>query len=308
MDKKIFVAIASYLDYEIRYTILDCIKKAKFPDNLVFSICLQYNNLPETGESCIDDLIEICDLKILKFEFTESKGGCWARQLAQSNYNGEKYSLQVDSHTRFIENWDEILIKDFEELGEKGINPILSFLPPPYHRDDQNGVDYGYKHTDRLDRLNIPKVKYISSDYWPDYGGYENEIDIKYTPKNIILLYGGFIFAEGQWVTVVEQDPYHYYTGEEFALTLRSYTNGYDIYTPSQIVAWHRTHNSVPKKHYNTVSKSESSERHRIAMIRLKKLIEGGDLGKYGLGSKRTLAQYEEFAGIDLKNRKLKNV
>jgi hypothetical protein len=37
-------------------------------------------------------------------------------------------------------------------------------------------------------------------------------------------------------------------------------------------------------------------------------LIEGGDLGKYGLGSKRTLEQYGEYAGIDFKNKRLTDV
>jgi hypothetical protein len=80
------------------------------------------------------------------------------------------------------------------------------------------------------------------------------------------------------------------------------------MYTPSQIVAWHRTHNSVPKKHYNTAPNEEANTRHRTAIGRLRMLIEGGDLGKYGLGNQRTLQQFADFAGIDFINKKLVNV
>jgi len=308
MDNTIFIAIASYLDYEIRHTILDCIRNAKHPENLYFSVCLQYDDNTKTGKDCIDDLRQICNLQITKYPYQESKGGCWARQLAQVNYSGQKYSMQVDSHTRFAEGWDELLIKDYETLASTGIKPLLSFLPPPYHRDDETGVDHSYRHLDNLDRMNIPKIASITTEYWPNYGGYENEISIGFQPKSIILLYGGFIFADGKWVVDVEQDPEHYYTGEEFALAIRSYTHGYDMYTPSQIVAWHRTHNAVPKKHYNTAPSEEASQRHRKAIERLRMLIEGGDLGKYGLGNQRTLQQYGEYAGIDFINKRLTDV
>ena len=42
-------------------------------------------------------------------------------------------------------------------------------------------------------------------------------------------------------------------------------------------------------------------------MERLRMLIEGEDLGMYGLGDIRTIEQYGEFANIDFKNKKLIN-
>ena len=51
-----------------------------------------------------------------------------------------------------------------------------------------------------------------------------------------------FVFTSGEWNKTIMQDPEHYYSGEEFALTLRSYTHGYDLFTPDEIVVWHRCH------------------------------------------------------------------
>lgn len=301
----IYIAIASYIDYEIRYTILDCISKAKYPENLYFSVCLQYDENTETSENCIDDLQKICNLKIDKFHYTNSEGGCWARNIAQQNYNGEKYSLQIDSHTRFIRYWDEIIINDYNNLLKETTKPLLSFLPPSYSRIDKIGIDIDFKHLYDLDRIHIPKIDGISGDYWLIYDGYNNEKNTNFTPQKVKILYGGFVFANGEWVVDIMQDPEHYYTGEEFALTIRSYTNGYDLYTPSQIVAWHRAHLTPPKKHFNNNPEEIAHKKHNTAMVQLKKLIEGGDLGRYGIGSIRTLQDYANFAGLDFINKKL---
>jgi len=267
----IFVAIASYLDYEIKHTILNCIDKAKHPENLRFGVCLQYDENEGTNEHVLDFLESKLPIEVLKYHYTESQGGCWARNRAQALYKGEKYHLQVDSHTRFIQNWDEIVINDFNELKKTVDKPVLSFLPPSH------------------------------------YSGYDNEQHTNFKCTNTIILYGGFVFSEGQWIIDIEQDPEHYYTGEEFALSIRSYTHGYDIYTTNQIVAWHRAHPVVPKKHYNNNPEEIANAKHRHAMERLRMLIEGEDLGMYGLGDIRTIEQYGEFANIDFKNKKLIN-
>jgi len=304
----IFVAIACYLDYELKHTILDCINKAKHPENLRFGVCLQYDENEKTNEHVLDFLESKLPIKVLKYHYTESNGGCWARNLAQSLYDGETYHLQIDSHTRLIQNWDEIVINDYTELKKTVDKPLISFLPPSYSRFDELGVDYDFKNIQLLDKINIPKIERITTEYWPAYGGYGNEQHTNFKSVNAILLYGGFIFSEGKWIVEVEQDPEHYYTGEEFALAIRSYTHGYDIYTTSQIVAWHRAHPVAPKKHYNNNPEEISIGRHRHAMERLRMLVEKEDLGKYGFGTIRTIEQYGEFARIDFPNKTLMDV
>lgn len=300
----IFVAIACYLDYELKHTILDCINKAKYPENLHFGVCLQYDENEGTNEHVLDFLESKLPIKILKYPYTESNGGCWARNLAQSLYDGETYHLQVDSHTRFIHNWDEIVINDYNELKKIVAKPLISFLPPCYSRMDDKGIDFDFKHIHELDKINHPKFEYITDEYWPSYGGYSNEQHTGYKPSSVIILYGGFVFSEGSWVVEIKQDPEHYYTGEELALTVRSYTKGYDIFTPSHIVAWHRAHPKTPKKHFNNNPEEIALTKHRHAINRLKMLIEGtGDLGEYGVGNVRTVDQYAEFAKIDFKTK-----
>ena len=44
MKNNIFVCIASYRDPEIVPTVVDALKKAKNPNNIIFGICLQNDN------------------------------------------------------------------------------------------------------------------------------------------------------------------------------------------------------------------------------------------------------------------------
>ena len=42
-NEKIFIQIAAYRDKELLITLKECIKNAKYPDNLVFSIAWQHS-------------------------------------------------------------------------------------------------------------------------------------------------------------------------------------------------------------------------------------------------------------------------
>ena len=105
---KIFVQIASYRDPELIPTIKDCISKAEFPERLTFGICWQHSVEDEWDN--LDEFKENPNFTIMDVPWNESKGLCWARHNIQKMYNGEKYTLQIDSHHRFEKNWDSELI------------------------------------------------------------------------------------------------------------------------------------------------------------------------------------------------------
>lgn len=297
--KTIFVAIASYIDNDLRNTILSCINQAKYPENLSFGVLLQYNNELETNESCIDDLIQKYDIRLDKIKYEESQGNAWARNYVSRFYQDETYVLQIDSHLRFAKNWDEFLINEHSKLKGK---PIISYLSPPFHRNEELGVDYQFDNLNNLDLLNIPKIEKITDEYWPIFQGYTNIQPTNGLNKMVPILYCGFVFAKGEWIREIENDPEHYYTGEEFALSIRSFTHGYDIYQPTKIISWHRT-NPNHIHHFKVVNNND--EKHAHAMTRLRKLIFNEDLGKYGLGNQRTLQEYENFAKINIKEKRV---
>ena len=121
---KIFVSIASYRDPELLPTLRDLISNAKHPENLVFSIAWQHST-----EDAWDNLEEFKGdprFKVIDIDFRESKGACWARHAIQQNYNNEEYYFQLDSHHRFVKDWDTECIKMIKQL-KKG-NDITRWL------------------------------------------------------------------------------------------------------------------------------------------------------------------------------------
>ena len=193
-------------------------------------------------------------------------------------------------------NDDEIKIRFFEALKSENISELVNFF-----RNENLGLDYDFRHIDDPYIINVPTIRSIAADYWPTFGGYDNEAPTNKKPKNVSLLYAGFVFTQGDWLLEVKNDPEHYYTGEEFALSIRSYTHGYDIFIPSQIMSWHLSR----LNHTHHFKVLDGNKYHIKAMERLYKLIFGGNLDEYGLGTQRTLEQYEEFAKINIKERKI---
>jgi hypothetical protein len=135
MNMKIFIQIASFCDPQLPITIEDCIKNAKKPENLVFSIARQYN--PDDSSDSLEKYKDDKRFKVINILHTESKGVCWARNLVQQQYDGEKYTLQIDSHMRFVQNWDEKMIKMLKDLQKKGHNkPLLTGYVPSFNPDN----------------------------------------------------------------------------------------------------------------------------------------------------------------------------
>ncbi|MEE9414269.1 MAG: GlcNAc-transferase family protein, partial [Acidimicrobiales bacterium] len=136
-DADIFVAIAAYRDPELRLTIESCIENADDPSRLTFGVCLQYevDGPRSVRADCLDNVDAA--IRLLRYPFQRSKGGCWARHLTQSLYDGERYTLQIDSHSRMEPSWDTDLIAMMNAFP--GDKPLISSFPMLYTRDA--GVD-----------------------------------------------------------------------------------------------------------------------------------------------------------------------
>ena len=131
---KIFVQLAAYRDPQLIPTIQNMLENAKRPKNLVIGIARQFSE-----EDGFDDLSQFDNdkrFKILNIPHLESKGVCWARSLIQQLYDGETYTLQIDSHMRFEKNWDDLLIKEYKKLQKKGYKkPLLTGYVPSFEPD-----------------------------------------------------------------------------------------------------------------------------------------------------------------------------
>jgi len=295
---KIFIALAAYCEPELRLTIESCVTNAIHPERLIFGVCLQYDEdgVEEIRQDCIDDLIPKHRIRIVKYPYTSSQGGCWARNIVQSLYRNEEYTLQIDAHSRLVPGWDEILINMMHELPSR--KPLITGFPPLYYIND--GKE---EFTSGDDLMCVPTTKVAT---WSEEGWIHHPTE--YIPENSTfprrtrVLSGAFVFTLGRWNIEVNQDPEHLYTGEEFALTLRSYTSGYDLFNPSQIVLWHRCHPQPNRKYINDFQPQNVRDRHTTAVRRLNILLQGDpeqQLEPFSLGRERTLDDYRIFSGLD---------
>ena len=115
----IFVQRAAYRDPDLLNTLKDILDKAKNPKDLRFGISWQHS--PEDEWDNLSEYLDDDRFRILDIPHEDSKGACWARNLLQQLYSGETYTLQIDSHTRFIPNWDYEIKKEYKRLVKKGI-------------------------------------------------------------------------------------------------------------------------------------------------------------------------------------------
>ena len=298
-NQKIFIQIASYRDPQLLLTLNDCISKSKYPENLVFSIAWQHSVDDEwdtLGEYTNDSRFKIVDI-----DYRDSKGACWARNRLQQNYTDEQYTLQLDSHHRFIENWDEELIGMFNQLKDKGIEkPLLtsyisSFDP---EKDPEGRVNVPWKMN--FDRF-IPEGAVF---FLP--AGIDNFKELS-EPVPARFYSAHFAFAAGSFVKEVPHDPEYYFHGEEISIAVRAYTWGYDLFHPHKIIAWHEYTRKGRTKQWDDDKtwgdKNSNSHLRNRKLFEMDGLIKDIDFGIYDFGNIRTLEDYERYAGISFKKR-----
>jgi hypothetical protein len=300
---KIFVQIASYRDPELLPTIRDCINKAKYPENLTFGICWQRDDTESMEEFANDSRF-----KILDYHWSWSKGLCWARSEIQKLWDGEEYTIQLDSHHRFLQDWDVELIHMMNQTGSE--KPIITSYAGMYRPSDNQ-------------LLNVEPYMMVASNFTP--GG-----TILFRPHAIPnwetlekpiparFVSGHFFFTIGKHCEEYKYDPNIYFAGDEISLSIRSYTLGYDLFHPHKTVVWHEYTREGRTKHWtdfnqenknNGVVEKQWWEMDNDSKRRLRHMLQEEDnnidLGVYGLGDVRTHTQYENYAGINFKNKKL---
>lgn len=307
MTDKIFISIAAYRDPETVPSIIDAIEKAQNPQNLYFGLVLQ-----DDDDIDISDIEKNKNIQILRYNWRESQGTCWARSTIQESlYNNEKYFLQLDSHHRFCVNWDNILIESLEKLKTDHKKPIIGGYCPSYNpKDDQNLTGNACKinaysdFTSQGDLVFYPKaIKNIDKLI---------EKDVENIPAR--FLSGHFIFSDGIFCQECPYDPNLYFRGEEISLSARAYTCGYDFFHPTKCIIWHEYIRASEQKHWDNHTKENgflvtANERSDNAKARVRALLnmESSNIkfNKYGLGKERPLHEYELYAGLDFKTKRV---
>lgn len=273
---KIFIQMVGYRT-NIVETMRNCISNSANKDNLFFGICLQQeDNIPEE--------LNHERIKVHKVNWNESRGPGWALRQAQQFYQGQEYTMLVDSNVKFEKDWDKTLIEALESTNSQ--KPIITNVPP---KNDPN----------------VPKERSIS--YRPIvYQLIQNPLIWPIPMKGVDQIVPNnwisrlFFFTRGSHCTECPYDPEIYFSEIESNITVRSYTSGYDIFAFHKPIVWQDY--SPTKMNWqddpNWILKDISSKK------RLQDLLQG-NLKEFNLGSVRSLRDFEIYSGIDLLNKRL---
>ncbi len=216
-------------------------------------------------------------------------------------YEGEEFTLSLNSHMRFVEGWDALLMGMMEQAGVE--KPIITTYPPgfdPVHgtfKSRPGAIAFTGFHPDGQFKTTQSLI--------------ENQDELE-CPLLGRFYASGFAFSVGRCLEEVPDDPQLYFLGEETSLAVRAFTNGYDVFVPHLIVCWHAYGRRDAPKHWNDHDDGTAApwfDRDDAARARLRRLLRidpadpAEDLGIHGLGSERSLRDYEIYAGLNFRVR-----
>jgi hypothetical protein len=297
-QKTIFVSIASYRDPDCINTVRSLFEKAAYPERLVIGICWQF---APNREPALLQLFEYQEkFRQVSLPVKDSRGPCFARHLVQKLWQGEDYYFQVDSHMRFVSGWDEKLIGLSNLCPSK--KPVLSTYPLPFTPPDEPSAE---------------GLVEIRPRYFDEHGVLHQDSALLRMPEPppppsaSFLISAGMLFAPGRVVREVPYDPNLYFTGEEIILALRLWTHGWDIFNPNAVIAYHNYQVKTDRRRH-WEDQAHWNELNRVSFDRVAFLTGQNspreaealkDMDKYGLGSERSIEQYQQASGLNFSAR-----
>lgn len=292
-SQTIFIQIASYRDEELPKTIESCLKNAAFPERLRFGI---YNQYDEDTEHYLDIYKDDNRFNITGIPWEESRGVGVARNACNQLYNDEDFTMQIDSHMRFVQEWDTKLINEWLECDDE--KAVLSSYPPEYRYDGDREIFIDIEPS-------MLVVRSFDNGFIPVFKSHPVGPKIS-RPLRANFVCGGFMFSVGK---VCRDIPYCKdicFTGEEIVHSVRLFTFGYRVYClskwhlyhlydrPNGKRFWHDFNDTESHKEIYTKMATESDQMVRSI------LLEGNtDL----LGSANSLEDFENYAGINFKEK-----
>jgi hypothetical protein len=293
MDKVIFVSIASYRDPDLINTVKSCYENSSNKDSLFFSIFSQAEDLEHPDLSFIPE----GQIRYLKTHWSESRGACWARATSTRNIIGD-YFLQIDSHTRFDKNWDQVAIDAYNKSTEFwGNNIILTTYPHSFTINQET----------KEERLNSGLEVQTITGFWNEeakmlWGKSTGKVvkDTVYGDESLFLS-AGFLFSKAETMKKIPYDSELYFAGEEASIFIRAYTRNIKLICPPQNFLYSNYDREVPDRKLHWEDRPNWWDLNLESYKKLKRIMTGDkSLGIYGIESEDLFKEYQLKIGVDL--------
>ncbi len=290
-DEMIFVQIPSFLDSELCPTLRNLFATAAHPHRLRVVVLWQHDE-----DDVIDaDLLAIANLEFVAVDARLSEGPNWARRQIRELWDGEQYTLMLDSHHRFVAGWDQQLIQMHRRLGTSALSPnkaILTAYLTPYCLDRPQ-----WNCTPRALRL-LPHewdegvlTRLVG---WPI--AFSSELR-KPVPAEFVsyhFLFGpGTLNAESGLAALDDI----YFFGDEVVLGLLLLTMGYELFHPHLPLGWHAYDRNQRQPHWTRSPNWIDRQRASLALVRSMIVDAGTDRSPI---SRAAVEQVEQQAMVRL--------
>ena len=300
----IFIQIPSYRDWELPKTVSNAISRASGQNELYFGIhnCVLFPGEVVKPESTVN----WAHIKYEESIAPKNIGVNKSRYIANEFYDGENYYLQIDSHMRFVKDWDVKVIKMIEGYILDGIeNPLITMYPPSYWYEE-DGVTEKYDVATNLTRIlfteNPAKFK---ETLIPTQTAHRIPDGCVYTASTS----GGFIFTSGSFANIKPNQKIAFW-GEEPLIAARAFTHGFNLVVPTEYLVYHLYANKLPfqkirRNHVWVDFPQQWGQLSNLSNIEYSLTFTENRVGNGALGSSRALRDYEEFAGLNFTTREI---
>jgi hypothetical protein len=292
----IFVSVVSYKDSELVPTIKSLIDNADNPKDLDFAVVSQDNKNKHP------DLSFVQNLSYLKMDFRDAKGAGYARKLAMEMYQGQSFYLQLDSHMRVVPSWDSKIKKMYEVSADiaKTEKIILSQYPAAYEIHTGGKEYFLEDHEELWSFPTWSRVENRDDGSWSSKRERFNDLSQPH-PSHTIL--AGYLFAPGRFVEEIPYDERISFMGEELCMAIRSYTRGWKIYAPNEMLFWHFYKRTESPKIWNQIEDTQRPlkwiEMEMESRSIQKNILIGKEQGVFGIGDQDKYLEYQDLVGID---------
>lgn len=283
---KICVSIASYRDPDLINTVNSCYENAVNKDDISFCIVSQ----AEDDEHA--DLSHIPRVSYYKYHWSQSRGVCWARNIAINKSKGD-YILQVDSHSRFKPGWDETIDNLYTSAVEFwGDKIILTQFPDSFEVEDGE-----IKYSDMGVQLKT-YPEWIPEENRFGLGENWLEIDDQIHGDEIFYFAAGCTFAESKIYKSIAPDPDIYFE-DQMSIAIRAYTRGYRLINPPDSFVYSNYDRSFNNRRLHWDDNEGWEEIDNKSEIKLQRLYRGDLEGFFGIKSKSLYNQFCAVNNID---------
>jgi hypothetical protein len=218
----IFISIASYEDPTLVRTIERALWRSNNPEDLVFGLGLQYEELPDLSS------LPQSQLRILSWNPRTRPGIVKVRYEISQLFKDEDYFLMIDSHMQFTQGWDTKLVSVIKELQESTKTyKVIVFPLGLYGKEAMSSRFRIEQRTSKKLPLNVA-AQPVNGRYIP-----EKEIE------KISFMRVGQIFFDGRFIKEVGLDSRSQYNQEQAYLGYRAYLSGWDTYQYHQDLMTH---------------------------------------------------------------------